>query len=113
MHRYLEASVSILTEALLFNLGAAAIGFVILLFFRVPMTNTFGFILLIESTGLMLVGGALGLAGQATAQRLSEVLFRQKFKPDSAAKTEFKAALYSLTGLLLFVEGGVMATLLA
>lgn len=111
MHPYASAAISSAREALLFNLIGAAIAAGILLIFSVPVSESFGDILLFESTGLLLIGGALGVAGQATTRKLSEMLFHRR-APDSDVKSsDLKAALYILTGGLLFLEGAAMAVL--
>lgn len=113
MHRYLRFAGSALTEVVLFNLGGLGVAVGALLLFRVPIYDSFGFIILIESTGLMLAGGALGVAGQATTRKITEMLTRSKVKQESIAASDFKAGLYALTGVLLFAEGALMALLLA
>lgn len=113
MHSYAQVALSSLKEALFFNLGAVIVALVVLLLFQVPVSNSFGFILLLESTGLMLIGGALGVAGQGTSRKLAELLTKRKLDAESASTTDLKAALYALTGMFLFVEGAVMAAVLA
>jgi hypothetical protein len=113
LHRYLQTVSYSLQEALLFNLAGLVLALVLLVFFGVQLRDSFGFILLIESAGLMLVGGALGVAGQATTRKLSQLLTRSKDEPNSLASSDAKAALYALTGLMLFGEGAVMAALFA
>ena len=112
MHRYVQVAASSLKEAALFNVAGVIVALGVFLLFSVPLTDSFGFILLIESTGLMLVGGALGVAGQATARKLTEMLTRQKVDPKTVAASDLKAALYALTGVVLFVEGALMASIL-
>jgi hypothetical protein len=112
VHRYAEVAVSSLKEALLFNFTGVIVALGVLLLYRVPLTDSFGFIILIESTGLMLVGGALGVAGQATSRKLTEMLTRRKVDPKTIQLSDLKAELYALTGVLLFAEGALMAVLL-
>ena len=113
MHRYFETIVSSLQEAVIFNVVGAAVAFGALVFFEVPLGVSFGFVILIESTGLMLVGGALGVAGGATSRKIAEIVSRRKVDPKSIQASDAKAALYAITGLLLFAEGALMAAILA
>lgn len=111
MHRYLEVTVSSAKEAVLFNIGGVAVALGVLLLFKIPLGDSFGFIILLESTGLMLIGGALGVAGQATTRKLAEIITRRKVEPGSVAASDLRAALYALTGVILFAEGAFMAYL--
>lgn len=111
LRRYGEFMVSCLKEAVLFNLAGVVVALAVLLLLKVPVYDSFGFIILIESTGLMLVGGALGVAGQATSRKLVEMLTRTKTKPESVALSDFKAGIYALTGVILFAEGAMMAVI--
>ena len=105
-------AVSSAREVVVFNVVGAAVAVGALLLLRVSMSDSFGFIILIESTGLMLVGGALGLASQATARKVTEFLTKRKVDPKEVQSSELKAALYALTGVLLFAEGAVLAAVL-
>ena len=82
-----------------------------------------GFVLLIEATGLMIIGGALDLSGTGSARlAMKQVrsLFGGRgaqtddplFAPGERKKTQMTAAKYSLTGVLLFVEAFVLALVL-
>ena len=113
MHRYLETVVSSFKEALLFNLIGAAAALGALVFLSIPLSISFGLIILIESTGLMLVGGALGVAGGATAQTIARFLTRKKLDPKSIQTSDTKATLYVLTGFMLFAEGALMSAVVA
>ena len=104
MQRYAGIALTSLQEALLFNAAGGAIALGALFFFRVPLSDSFGFIILIESTGLMLVGGALSLAGQATTRKVAEMFTRQKVTDSEVSKSDLKAGLYALTGAMLFIE---------
>jgi hypothetical protein len=113
VHRYLETVVSSFKEALIFNVVGAAVALGAFVFFNFPLGVSFGLIILIESTGLMLVGGALGVAGGATAQTIARFLTRKKLDPKSIQTSDAKAALYALTGFMLFAEGALMSAVVA
>ena len=104
MRAYAEIALTSLKEALLFNLLGAGIAVASQVLFRVPLSDSFGFIMLIESTGLLLIGGALGVAGQATTRKVAEIFTRRKVADSEVLKGDQMAALYSLTGVILFVE---------
>ena len=112
MHKYLEVAVSSFKEAVIFNVAGVVVAFAVLILFHISLGDSFGFIILIMSTGLMLVGGALGLAGQATTRKLAEILTRKKVDPKTVEASDLKAALYALTGIMLFAEGAIMSLLL-
>ena len=113
MNRLLHFTFSAFEEALLFNLGGLGVAVVALFLLQIPIKVSFGFVILIESTGLMLVGGALGVAGQATSQKIAELLTRNRVKQESVAASDYKAALYAFTGIVLFAEAALMAFLFA
>lgn len=104
MQGYTRVAFTSIREALVFNLVGAAIALAVLLLFRIPLGDSFGFIILIESTALMLLGGALGVAGQATSRKVTELFTRRKLKDSEVTKNDVQAALYALTGAVLFVE---------
>jgi hypothetical protein len=117
VNRYVETFVSCLKEAVIFNVIGAAVAVGALVFFSVPLSISFGFVVLIESTGLMLIGGALGVAGGATSRKVAEFIsssvLKRKYDPKSVESSDAKAALYAITGMLLFAEGAVMAAVLS
>jgi len=112
VHKYLEGLVSCLKETVIFNVIGAAVAFGVLVFLNIPLTASFGFIVLIESTGLMLVGGALGVAGGPSSRKVMEFLSRRKVDPKTIETSDARAALYAVTGMLLFAEGAIMAAFL-
>jgi hypothetical protein len=106
-------ALSSIKEAAIFNIVGAIVSLFVLVIFRVPLADSFGFVILVESTALMLIGGALGVAGQATSRKIAEFMTRRKVTPSEVASGDLKAALYSITGGLLFAEVFVLSMLLA
>jgi hypothetical protein len=104
MQGYTRVALTSMRELLVFNIVGAVLALGALLLFRVPPGESFGFIILIESTALMLLGGALGVAGQATTRKVTELFTRRKIKDTEVIQNDVQAALYALTGVLLFVE---------
>jgi hypothetical protein len=104
MEGYARIAFTSLQEVLVFNLVGAAVAVGGLFLFRIPLGDSFGFIILILSTALMLVGGALGVAGQATTRKVTELFTRRKITDAEVTKGDSQAALYTLTGIVLFVE---------
>jgi hypothetical protein len=115
--RYIETVFSSFKEAAVFNVIGAAVAFGAFVFFSIPLPVSFGLILLIESAGLMLIGGALGVAGGATSRKVAEFIstsvLKKKYDPMSVESSDVKAALYALTGMILFAEGALMAAVLS
>jgi hypothetical protein len=104
MEGYTRIAFTSLREVLVFNLAGAAIALGGLFVFGIPLGDSFGFVILIESTALMLVGGALGVAGQATSRKVTELFTRRKVSDAEVMKSDSQAALYALTGVVMFVE---------
>jgi len=126
LNRQLHWSVDLLTtagkEALVFSaigVGVAAIAVVV--GFE-PLVPSFGLVLLLEATGLMIIGGALDLSSSGSAKstmRQMRTLFGrtvqddEKLDPAEDRKgAQLTAAKYSLTGVLLFLEALVLAFVL-
>ena len=113
MKSYTDVVVSSLREAVLFNLIGVSIALVALVIFCFSLSDSFVFIFLMELTALMLIGGAMGVAGQATTRKITEWISRRKLDEAEVTLGDRAAALYALTGCLLFAEVFVMAFLLA
>ncbi len=113
MKSYADVAVSSLREAVLFNAIGGAVALAALLLVQIPLNDSFGFIILIESCGLMLIGGAMGIAGQATTRKITEWITRRKLNDQELLHSDLAAALYALTGGILFAEVSAMSLLLA
>ena len=113
MNKYSRTAISSLGEASLISAIDLVLALVALALFRTGILAVFGLILLVESSALMLIGGAVSFTGQEGIRRLTSLLTRIELKPDArdAEKSEMKAALYALTGVILFVESTVLAAL--
>ena len=103
MKWYLQAFVSAVNESVLFTLVCAAIALGGVFVLQVPFLDGLGFVLLVVGAGLMLVGGALGFVSPGNV-KLVNLLMRSKMNPgpEDYRRTKQRAALYSMTGLLLF-----------
>ena len=113
LNKYSRTAISSLGEASLISAIDLVLALVALALFRTGVLAVFGLILLVESSALMLIGGAVSFTGQEGIRRLTSLLTRIELKPDArdAEKSEMKAALYALTGVILFVESTVLAAL--
>ena len=117
MKWYTELLVDSLGESLIFSIicaVAAVAGFFLL---QVPFVDGFGFVLLIVSAGLMLVGGALSFVSPGNVKVVNALMGsfmknRLNPGPDDYRNTKQKAALYSVTGVLIFVYSLAMAFVL-
>lgn len=114
MGKKLEILVSSLSESAIFTVGCAAVALVGDLVLGVPFFDGFGFVLLVVSAGLMLIGGALSFVTPGKV-RVFNLLSKRKVDmgPEDYRKSENRAALFSLTGVLLFAYSLALATLLA
>ena len=107
------------SEALVFNgiAGGLAVGAQLLL--NPGLLPAFGFALLIESVGLMLVGGALDLSTASSTRAMMKQLRRllggripdsvEDLTAEDGQNVGMKAATYALTGVMLFVEAGLLS----
>ncbi len=113
MHKYVRTVIASVREASLISVIDVVPAILALLVFRASVLAAFGLILLLESSGLMLLGGALSFTGQEGFRRLASLLARVEphTTEREVERNEMKAALYVLTGVILFVESSVLATL--
>jgi hypothetical protein len=70
-----------------------------------------GLVLLLESAGLMLLGGALSFSSQPSTRRLTSILTKTKIEVSKPQleDVEAKAATIALVGVLLFLESLALA----
>ena len=118
LNDYVEAAVSSVKEAALISAIDLVVSAFLLLAFGFFFLDTFGIILLVEGAGLLLVGGALGFAGQAGVRRVASMigLFGRKdtggtSEKEAVASNDVRAAFYMLTGVVLFLESFALAFL--
>jgi hypothetical protein len=111
---YTELVVSSLRESALFAAGSAAVAVAGAFAIGIPFPDGLGFVLLVVSAGLMLVGGALSFVSPGNV-RVIRALTNAKIDPDveTYRKTREKAALYSVTGVFLLVYSLALASVFA
>ena len=113
---------SALWEAALISGLDIGISFAATLIVGFVFTDVLGTLFLAEGACLLLVGGALGFAGQPGVRKVGQFmgvlgLVRSGKKGSKDERTEVKeidvrAAFYMLTGMSLFVESLLLAVLL-
>ena len=106
-------------EVLVFNGITVGVALGAFLVFRGDAFSYFGLVILLFSVALMLLGGALDLTTTGSARQMTRqlrVLFRarvpeleEEFTPEQRRKVGTTAATYAVTGVLLFVESGLLA----
>lgn len=113
MRWYVDVFLKSLGESALFAAGSVGGAVVGQFAWNVPVLDGVGLILLVLGAGLMLVGGALSFMTPANVRVLS-ALFGRKVDPsrEDYDKAKHQAALYSMTGFLLFAYSLTMATIL-
>ena len=109
-------------EVVVFNGITVGVALGAFLVFRGDAFSYFGLVLLLFSVALMLLGGALDLTTTGSARQMTRqlrVLFRARvpeleevFTPEQRRKVGTTAATYAVTGVLLFVESGLLALVL-
>ena len=105
-------------EVVIFNGITGGIALAAFLVLRGDALSYFGFILLLVSVALMLLGGALDLTTTGSARqavRQLRVLFRarvpeleEEFTTVQRRKVGTTAATYAVTGVLLFAEAWIL-----
>ncbi len=117
MNKYLEVFVSSFSESVVFAAICAAVALVGTFILGVSFPDGFGFVLLVVSAGLMLIGGALSFVTPGKVRVFNmlnvNVLRKQKVNmtKEDYSRSENRAALYSLTGVLLFAYSLLLAVL--
>lgn len=118
MNPWLESGVSAIEEAAIITTIDVPVSFALGLYLGVHTLDVIGFLLLLESVAMMLVGGALELGGTASTRRLVSIIgsvFSRPGKFEWSAKefkkTQVKGAVYTFTGLLFFAEALALAAL--
>jgi len=118
---YARAGVSALWEAALISALDVGISFAATLIVGFVFTDVLGTIFLAEGACLLLVGGALGFAGQPGVRKIGQfmgvlgfVKSGKRGSKDERAEVkeiDVRAAFYMLTGISLFVESLLLAVL--
>ena len=122
MDSYARAGVSAIWEAALISAVDIGISIAVTLIVGFVFTDVLGTIFLAEGACLLLVGGALGFAGQPGIRRVGQfmgVLGFVKSGKNQGSKgdreeikqIDVRAAFYMLTGMSLFVESLLLAVL--
>jgi hypothetical protein len=100
---YVRVFLSSMQESAVFTAGCMAVALAGVYLYGVPFTDALGFVLLVVSAGLMLVGGAMSFISPAKV-KIVNLAMKSKIKAteDDYAKNMQRAALYATTGVLLF-----------
>jgi len=89
------------------DIGASGVAAVV---FSVGFLPALGLVMLVESAGLMLLGGALSFAGQPGVRKVTGLVTRTNIEVKSDLDDmEAKAATFALVGVLLFLESLALA----
>ena len=100
-----------LKESLVFGAIGLPVAYVILYFVPTFYLDCYGFVLLIEACGLMLVGGGMELTTTAGVRKLVSLVGGKAVNLDGAdeKRTVSGAAVYTLTGVMLFLASVILA----
>ena len=119
LNRFLRQAVLSLREALLISVIDAGASLALFLIWGIGIIDSYGLIVLLESAVLMLVGSALSFAGQGGVRVIVDSFAKKvvgkRLSPgkEELERNELRAALYAITGGLLFVEGIVLTAILS
>jgi hypothetical protein len=117
---YREAGVSSLAEAGILGAIDVAFSFLLYAIFGFLLLDVLGTVLLLEGAGLLLIGGALGFAGQPGTRRVASFMGmlsvgRNDKKEDDVRREiksgDVRAAFYMMVGLWLFLGSMTLAVL--
>lgn len=109
---YRKVLVSSIAESVIFSAIAAGVAFAGEVGLQVQFFDGFGFVLLILSAALMLVGGAMSFVTPGTAKVVSLLTGRKENTTiQDWERSQHRAALYMITGVILFAESMVLAGL--
>ncbi len=118
MHWAIKIARDSALEVVVFNGIGVGIAVVGLLLLGGGLLPDFGFVILLESVALMLVGGALDITSSGSirvAMRQLKMVFgnraperEDETTPDQRRKIGTTAATYAVTGVLLFFEAGML-----
>jgi UPF0716 family protein affecting phage T7 exclusion len=111
LNPWLEVLTSSLKEGALITLIDVPISFLAGWLLATPGLDVLGFILLLESVALMLIGGAVELGATPSAQRAVSIIRRKTFEwsPGEYKKVQARGAFYSLIGVIFFLESMALA----
>lgn len=107
---YREIVTSSLAESTIFLVADSVVSFLSLLLFGFTFLSSLGLLLLVESAVFMLVGGALDFSRTHSGKKILS-LMGVKTKDDSKAseRTGRRAGIFTLTGVILFLESLLLA----
>lgn len=110
MNQYVSVLYSSLWETVALTAVTAAVSVVVVLVAGWPFLSAFGLLLLLESTGLMLVGGAMSFVTPSSVRVISALMrSNRSLTNEEYARANRKAALLAMTGVLLFAESLLLA----
>ncbi len=111
MHWYGETAFSSFKEVLGINAINVIPTFLGTAVFSAGFLAAFGLIVLVESSALMLVGGAMSFGGDPGARRAFTLLGwkRREVTREDYQRAQHRAALYTTAGLMLFAEALMLA----
>jgi hypothetical protein len=113
--RLRELLLDSLKESVVFGAIALPVAYILVSAFRISYFDSVGFVLLLESCGLMLVGGAMDLVSSPGIRKVVSLLEGKKLRLDGGAegRSGRGAAVYTLTGVILFLSSIAIAIALA
>jgi hypothetical protein len=110
---YAQAAKDSLAEVAVINLINLPIALGIGYYLSASAVAVFGFIVLLEATGLMFIGGAMDLSMSAGSAALAKLLKQRAEKgsdsEDQRRKRFRRAVVFTLAGVVLFAESLALA----
>ncbi|MDG7006950.1 MAG: hypothetical protein JRN06_01750 [Nitrososphaerota archaeon] len=111
MNPWLEILISSLEEGALITLIDIPVSLFIGVLLGTPGLGVLGFVLLLESVVLMLIGGAVEFGATPSAKRASALIRRKSFDWDAGEykRIQARGAFYTLIGVMFFLESLTLA----
>ena len=113
MARYRELAMDSGKESAVFGVIALPLAYLLWLWIRTSFADSFAFVLLIEACGLMLAGGGMEFANSESVRRVVSLITGVQLKVASSKGQVSRAAVYTLTGVILFFVSLVVAFAIA
>ena len=113
MNWFAQAAKDSLAEVAIINVINVPIAIVVALYLSASAIAVFGFIVLLEATGLMFIGGAMDLSLSAGSAALGRLLKQKEEKglekEDVKRKRLQRAVVFVFAGAVLFAESLALA----
>ena len=107
--QYRELALDSGKESAVFGVIALPLAYLLWLWIRTSFADSFAFVLLLEACALMLAGGGMEFASSESVRKVLPLLTGVQLKAASSKRRVSRAAVYTSTGVILFVASLIVA----